>query len=292
MGITGQVGAAVGETLVSMGRQVRAVVRNPRKAGRWRERGVPLALADYEDAGALEAAFREVEGVFVMIPPNVAPLPGFPESRLVITAVRNALAAARPPKAVYLSSIGAERESGLGLITPVHLLEEEMRQLSIPGAYLRAAWFMENFAWDLAAARTHGKFFSFLQPLDRAVPMVATADIARTAAETLVEDWNGARTLEIAGPRPYSPRDVAAAWTKVLERPVEAAAVPRNTWQQVFVEQGTPPDRTAYRIEMLDGINSGWIHFGAPETDARTGVIGLEQVLASLVSRQGPRHKA
>jgi NAD(P)H dehydrogenase (quinone) len=38
---------------------------------------------------------------------------------------------------------------------------------------------------------------SFLQPLDKKVPMVATADIGRVAAGLLMESWTGVRIIEL-----------------------------------------------------------------------------------------------
>jgi NAD(P)H dehydrogenase (quinone) len=283
MGITGQVGSAVAESLLAKGKKIRAIVRNPEKAAAWKARGAEIAVAESTDAAALTQAFQNVEGVFAMNPPYFAPARNFPETRAVVASIREALLAAAPPKAVYLSSVGAQQESGLGLITSLHILEEELRQLPIPGAFLRAAWFMENSVWDVPSAR-QGKLFSFLQPLDKTFPMVATADIGRAAAETLLQSWTGQRFLEIAGPKRYSPNDVTAAFAQVLKQPVESVVVPRATWQDTFVSQGTAPDRTAYRIEMLDGFNSGWIDFGAPGTERFTGNVTLEEVLTTLIN--------
>jgi NAD(P)H dehydrogenase (quinone) len=55
---------------------------------------------------------------------------------------------------------------------------------------------MENSAWDVASATKNGVIPSFLQPLDKPVPMVATADIGRVAAELLRETWSGHRIVE------------------------------------------------------------------------------------------------
>src|SRR5579872_5920311 len=71
----------------------------------------------------------------------------------------------------------------------------------MPITFLRPAWFMENFRWDVAAAHESGIIMSFLQPLDKAVPMVATADIGREAAKLLQELWSGRRVIELEGPR-------------------------------------------------------------------------------------------
>jgi uncharacterized protein YbjT (DUF2867 family) len=144
MGITGNVGGAVARTLLAKGEKVRGIVRNPEKAAEWQKQGAELFKADYDDVDALTAAFTGVAGVFVMVPPNFAPAPGFAETKATLKVLHEALSRALPSKAVYLSSIGAERASGVGLITSSHLLEEMLGDLPFSHAFLRAGWFFEN----------------------------------------------------------------------------------------------------------------------------------------------------
>ena len=136
MGITGNVGGAVARTLLAKGEKVRGIVRNPEKAAEWQKQGAELFKADYDDVDALTAAFTGVAGVFVMVPPNFAPAPGFPETKATLKVLHEALSRALPSKAVYLSSIGAEQASGLGLITCSHLLEETLGDLPFSHAFL------------------------------------------------------------------------------------------------------------------------------------------------------------
>jgi NAD(P)H dehydrogenase (quinone) len=185
MGITGQVGAAAAEALLTQGKSVRAIVRDAAKAKTWADRGGEIAVADYGNADALKSAFGNVEGVFAMIPPFFGPEKNFPEARAIIVALHKALLAAKPPKAVYLSSIGAHQTKGLGLITQLHILEQEVGGLQIPNAFLRAAWFMENSQWDVAPVREKGELPAFLQPVERRIPTVSTQDIGRIAADVL-----------------------------------------------------------------------------------------------------------
>jgi NAD(P)H dehydrogenase (quinone) len=282
MGITGQVGSAVASILLERGEKVRGVVRDPEKAKTWAARGVQLVTADYTDAPALESAFHGAKGVFAMLPPYFAPSPDLREPKQVIEAIATALDRARPEKVVYLSSIGAQQNSGIGLITVLHLFEEKLTSLSIPSVSLRAGWFMENCAWDIAPAREQGKLFSYLQPLDQDFALVATKDIGKAAAETLLQSWKGHRYIEVAGPRRYTPFDIAATLSTVLKKKVEAVAVPRDTWTDNFVAQGTPRDRTVLRLEMLDAFNSRWIDFGVPGTERFTGATELQSVLETL----------
>jgi uncharacterized protein YbjT (DUF2867 family) len=119
---------------------------------------------------------------------------------------------------------------------------------------------------------------SFLQPLDKPFPMVATADVGRTAAELLQETWTGRRTFELEAPRRVSPNDIAAAFSRILGRPVRIEAVPRESWEDLFKSQGMK--NPAPRVQMLDGFNEGWIDF---EGDSVKGEVDLEAVLKDIV---------
>jgi NAD(P)H dehydrogenase (quinone) len=284
VGITGRVGGAIAENLLAQGERIRAIVRSPEKATRWRELGADVAVADVDNADALASAFEDVDGVFLMVPPNFAPAPGFPEVRKTLGSYHAALAKALPKKAVYLSSIGAEQTTGLGLITGSYLLEQTLSDLPIAQAFLRAGWFMENHAGDVTTAQAEGKIFSNLYPLDRKFSLVATADIGKAGADVLRQEWKGNRYIEVAGPEQYSPNDIAGALSSALQRSVEAVAVPREKWTEFFLGQGMPEGRTEARAEMVDGFNSGWIHFGVPGTEHVTGATSLTTVIAKLAA--------
>ncbi|QRP64599.1 NAD(P)H-binding protein [Rhodanobacter sp. FDAARGOS 1247] len=283
MGITGQVGSAAAKYLLERGERVRAIVRNRSRAAAWAARGVEIAVADWSDAKALAAAFTGVEGVFVMLPANFTPDADFAEPRALIDTLTAALRKAQPPKIVALSSIGAQQERDLGLITQLHLLEQALDALPMPRAHVRAAWFMENLRWDVPLAQFEGRLASHLQPLDRSIPMVSTDDVGRTVANTLEETWFGRRVIEVEGPRRYSPLDMAQSLAAVLEHDVETIAIPREQWAARFVDEGMPADRTAPRIAMLDGFNSGWIGFEKRATEHVCGRIPLGYVADELV---------
>jgi uncharacterized protein YbjT (DUF2867 family) len=161
-------------------------------------------------------------------------------------------------------------------------MEEALSTLPLPIAFLRPAWFMENLSWDVAKARDQRVISCFLQPLDRAMPMVATADVGRVAAELLLQEWTGKRVVELEGPEWVSQNAIAAELSKALHRPVRAEAVPRENWGAIFRAQGMRDPIP--RIQMLDGFNEGWIKFeGGPGTILK-GNVELTTVLAALVA--------
>src|SRR5271168_4920679 len=187
-GITGNVGGEVARNLWAAKLPVRGVARDVGKCTDWAQRGCEIVGADINDAAALTAAFRGAEGVFALVPPNFDPSEDFREARAIAATLRTALDAARPGKVVYLSTIGAQATQP-NLLTQHTIIEQALGELTMPISFLRPGWFMENSRWDVGPACEHGIIHSFLQPLDKPVPMVATADIGRVAAGLLQEKW-------------------------------------------------------------------------------------------------------
>ena len=279
-GITGNVGGNVARDLLAAGRPVRAVMRDVRKGDGWAQRGCELATADILDVAALASAFEGAEGIFVLVPPNFDPAPSFPEARATAATLKSAIERARPGRVVYLSTIGAQAGEP-NLLTQHTIIEQVLGELSMPIVFLRPGWFMENSRWDVAAARENGVIPSFLQPLDKPVPMVATADVARVAAELLQETWNGRRVVELEGLHRVTPHEIATTFADLLGRPVRMEPVPRETWESLFKSQGMK--NPIPRIKMLDGFNEGWIEFEGAEAGSRKGKVGLQAVLQTLI---------
>src|SRR6202167_3325993 len=217
-GITGQVGGEVPRTLLAARQSVRGVVRDVGKCKEWAERGCELVSADINDAAALTAAFKDVDGAFVLVPPNFDQSPDFSEARTLAATLSSAFVAARLRKVVYLSTIGAQATRS-NLLTQHTIIEQALRKLPVAITFLRPAWFMENSSWDVAPATSKGVIPSFLQPLDKPVPMVATADIGRLAAQLLQETWSGHRIVELEGPSRVTPKQIAATFADLLGRP-------------------------------------------------------------------------
>jgi NAD(P)H dehydrogenase (quinone) len=282
MGITGNVGGEVARNLLAAQQPIRGVVRDVVKCGEWAQRCRELVQADINDAASLTAAFQGAEGVFVLVPPNFDPSPDFREARATGATLRSALEAARPGKVVYLSTIGAQAGES-NLLTQHGIIEQALGDFSAPITFLRPGWFMENSSWDVAPAREKGVIPSFLQPLDKPVPMVATADIGQVAAGLLRETWSGRHVLELEGPHRVTPNQIAATFAKLLGRDVRMEGVPHETWEPLFKSQGM--QNPTPRIRMLDGFNEGWIEFESGEAGSRKGNVALETVLQTLIQR-------
>jgi uncharacterized protein YbjT (DUF2867 family) len=276
-GITGNVGGAAARGLLAQGKQVRALVRDIKKAAAWADHGVEVVRGDWNDTASISEALKDVEGAYIMMPPTQTPSPGFPEAKGVAANFAEALRQVPPPKVVALSSFGAEKTSGLGLITPPRILELALEEFSFPVALIRAGGFFENYMYGLEIAQT-GTMPMFYAPTDRKVGHIATADIGALVVELLTTVWSGRRVIELG--RPVSPDEIAEAIGDVIGRKVKAEVIPRDAWAETMEQFGLPKGSTWAYEEMMDGVNSGWIDFGVDGTEKLPGATTAKEVYA------------
>jgi uncharacterized protein YbjT (DUF2867 family) len=281
-GITGKVGGAAARRLLEQGHKVRGLARDPQRAAEWTAQGVEIEQGDFNDTDTLVKALDGVEGAFVMSPPNMAPSPDFAEAKAIAVSLRKALETAPPPRVAVLSSIGSQQTSKLGLITATHILEQELGVLDIPIAFLRPGSFLENFTYALQAAQS-GFFDTFNTPTSLKVPMVATTDIGNEVAALLTATWSGRRIIELG--TLYTADDLADALTSVLNKLVQARAIPRDHWAATLQAMGMPAAAIAPYEQMADSINSGWISFGVPGTERLEAAMTPKQFLAAAAGK-------
>ncbi|KKJ05042.1 NmrA family NAD(P)-binding protein [Burkholderia gladioli] len=279
MGITGKVGGATAAHLLAQGKKVRALVRDRAKAARWADQGVELVDGDWNDVASIGRALKGVDGAFVMLPPIWAPSPDFREARGVIANYVEALTKAPVPRVVALSSMGANRTSGMGLITALTLLEQGFRDLTVPIAYVRAGGFFENFLYGLHVAQG-GTLPVFYNPTHRKSTMVATDDIGAEIATLLNGPaWRGRRVIELGSM--VSADEVAAQLGEVMKLEVKAVAIPRAEWSGAFEQFGIPKGWSGPAEIMYDAVNAGGMDVGVEGTEHVPGATSARDVFAA-----------
>jgi len=279
VGITGKVGGATATHLLAQGKRVRALVRDRAKAASWTDQGVELVDGDWNNAAAIERALKGVDGAFVMLPAVWAPSPDFKEAKGVIANYVEALTKAAPPRVVGLSSMGANRTSGLGMITALSLLEQGFCDLASPVAVVRAGGFFENFLYGLHVAQG-GTLPVYYNPTSRKSTMVATNDIGAEVATLLTGPaWSGHRVIELGSM--VSADEVAAQLGDVMQREVKAFAVPRAEWPAAFEQFGIPKGQTGPAEAMFEAVNAGWMDLGVAGTKHVAGTTLPRDVFAA-----------
>jgi uncharacterized protein YbjT (DUF2867 family) len=279
-GVSGNTGSVVADALLAQGKPVRVIVRDAAKGEPWRARGAEVAVADLEDTSALAAALRGVEGAYLLVPPRLASTRPLEENRAVVASLAAAVAAAKVPHVVLLSSVGAQHADGTGPIQSVHHAEQELAKVTNLTA-VRAAYFLEN--WGAALGMLEQGILPSFIAVGAEIPMVATRDIGRTAAAALVEGPHGRQVIELSAKREYAPADIAAAVSARTGRTVTAQQFPLDAVVPTFTSFGISPQVAELYREMYAGIASGRVDF---ENKGRHvyGSVTSEDVLATLIA--------
>jgi len=288
-GATGQVGSAVVNYLLSQSVPVRVVIRSENKAQSFRSRHVDVVIADLTDADALTKAFQGAKAVFAMNPPAF----NDPDLQVAAANVSHALAsaikAAKVERVVVLSSIGSERSSKTGNILTAHTMEEILKTSAPQVVMVRPTAFMENWLHGASAVKSGQSpvIGSMFKKLDRKIPHIATDDIGRVSAEYMTKPKNEVDNLviiELEGPEPYSPNDVAKVTSEALGKPVSAVAMSEEMMRGLFENFGWPKTTGDNWIEMFQGFDDGTICWTNDEKVIRIkGKLTLADVLNKVL---------
>ncbi|KAB2814764.1 NmrA family NAD(P)-binding protein [Phaeocystidibacter luteus] len=142
-GATGNVGQAVIEFLNEIHDtellSIHAGVRSKEKAAGKFPDSVSLITFDFEDQTTHEAAFEDVDVLFLLRPPQISDVKGV-FAPMLNTAVKCGI-----NKVVFLSVQGVESSS----VIPHHKIEAIIRKLQFEYVFLRPSYFMQNLTTTL-----------------------------------------------------------------------------------------------------------------------------------------------
>lgn len=264
---SGHLGRLVVEALLARGAAPADVVATARDASKLQdlaERGVRTAELDYERPDTIAAALEGVDAVLLVS--GSVPGARVQGHRNVIDAAK----AAGVAKLVYTSAPKATTAEDFPLAADHKATEEAIAASGVPAVILRNDWYTENYTADVARAADTGVIAS--SAADGRVASAPRADYADAAAVVLLEDGHLGEVYELAGDRPWTFDELAAAASEVVGREV--------TYQRLTTEE---------HVALLEsvGLDAGTAAFVAGLDDAiRRGILGdSDGTLSRLIGR-------
>ncbi|QWF80266.1 SDR family oxidoreductase [Amycolatopsis sp. CA-230715] len=237
-GATGQQGGAVAARLLADGWRVRAITRDPARAGALTAAGAEVVAGDQLDRESLAPPMRGAYGVFsVQAGPMAPDQDEYTSGKNVVDAAREA----GVEHIVYSSGADAEHTAPLGLQPAKWALEQ---YLGGEATILRPSSFMENLVHPVFGLRD-GKLATALRG-DLRQPLIALDDIAAFAALALANPGDFRETIELAGDV-RTPVAQAAAMAEATGLPI--------TYQRIPLDALRAHSETAARAYEL--LNSG-----------------------------------
>ena len=278
LGASGHTGRVVAENLLKQGQKVRVVGRSADRLRDLGNEGAEIVVADATDAPGLTKALRDVDGAYVLVPPNSTSN----DYRAFQDRVSDAIAAAVQnsgiKRVVALSSIGADKASGTGPVVGLYNLEQKLKQIDgVNVLNLRAGYFMENTLPQVAVVRMMGSLVGPLRP-DLKLPMIATRDIGDAAAEALVRgDFRGKQTKELQGQRDIDYVEAAAIIGKAIGKPsLGYIQAPDEQLRGAMVQMGMSANLVGLILEMAGALNSGHMKALEPRSAGNTTPTAFE----------------
>lgn len=281
-GATGNTGSVVAQTLLDRGKQVRVIGRNTERMRQFTARGAETVIADLADTTKLVDAFRGAEAVYTMIPPDPSAPDLYAYDERIIASFASALAEARVPYAVNLSSVGADKQSGTGPVVGLYRQEKALDDVNgLNTLHLRAGYFMEN---TLPQAEIIHAMGSVAGPMraDLKLPMIATRDIGVAAAEALLRlGFKGHQTRELLGQRDISYTEAASIIGEAIGKPaLKYTQLPDEKLRPALAKMGMSPNFIDLLLEMTAALNAGYMKALEPRTQQNTTPTSFENFVA------------
>lgn len=280
-GVTGHVGSAAAQTLLESGEEVTVLVRDPARAGAWRERAT-VAQVDLRERDQLAAALRGSDGFFALLPfsPGVEDIDA--DQNRLVDAIAGAVADSDVPHVVLLSSLGADLDEAPEVIAWLRQLEQRLAGSSAVLTAVRSTHFQEKVTDLLGAATTEGIYPVFASETDKPVPMVASRDVGAVAAQVLQQPPAVSQVIDVLGPA-VSEEHVAAVLGAALGRALDVVTVPRDAWTRTLAEAGTPPRAAELLAGLYDAGDRGLLR---PAGDRQVeGATPVEETVRAVVRR-------
>jgi len=201
-GASGKTGKWAAEELLDRGKPIRVVAREAEHVRHLTQRGAEPAIGDESNVEFLAGAFKNAEAAYLIIPPNLKTFNPRDHYNRIGDAAIAAIKQSGLKKLVFLSSLGAERESGTGPISGLYDVEKKLGALTdVDIVFLRAGFFYENTLAYLEQIRSKSSYSYNADP-EAPILMVGAREVGLRAAELLQrQNFFGHSVEELFGDR-------------------------------------------------------------------------------------------
>ncbi|POX56353.1 NAD(P)-dependent oxidoreductase [Streptomyces sp. Ru71] len=231
-GATGKLGRHVVEQLLQKvaADQVTAVVRSPEKAADLAERGVRLAVADYNAPETFDGLFAAGDKV-LLISGNEFDKGRVRQHQVVIDAAK----AAGVALLAYTSAPGSLTAA---LADDHRATEEALLASGLPYVLLRNGWYHENYTENLAPVLEHHAVVAAAG--EGRVSSASRADYAAAAVAVLTGEGHENRTYELGGDTAWSFAEYAAELSRATGEEIVYNAVSPEALTGILTGAGLP----------------------------------------------------
>lgn len=266
-GAAGNLGRQVIEQLLqAKAGPIVATTRTPEKLADLAKRGVEVREADFNKPESLTKAFTGAERLLLISTGDL-----FAEG-LRLRQHRNAVKAAVDAgvKHVLYTSGPAPHPTPKGaLINDHYWTEQAIAASPLEWTILRHHIYTDFLVGTLATALKFGVLSNSAG--DGGNAYVTRADCARADAAALASDFSGRRILDITGPAPVTPTELARLASEISGKPLKYQSQSRAEHEKVLAGVGLPPFLVTALADFDEAQSQGYLAIRSPAVQALTG---------------------
>jgi uncharacterized protein YbjT (DUF2867 family) len=254
---TGTIGAAVTDILRTTDAPLRLIARDPSRLSDDVRAAADVIAGSHADPAVLDAALPGAAALFVLVPPDFRAVDVTEHYLGFARPITHAVRAHRVPRVVAVSSLGRGFTAPAGLLSAAWAMDAELESAGAAYRSLQPPFFMENLLHQAGLIRDRGLF---VLAADRDAPLaaVATADIARTAAQLLIDpSWTGRADVPVRAPQDHTPDEMAQIMSEVLGRSVAYQQATLADYRAQYESFGASPAIVDAMVEMAEAQNAG-----------------------------------
>jgi uncharacterized protein YbjT (DUF2867 family) len=245
-GATGNIGRHVVSTLLGDGREVRALTRDPERAGLPPE--VDIVTGDFD---AIETLAPAMNGVDTVLLASYGPTTGSRDMNVATTAARAGVG-----RIVKISIAGVEAGDRDPVTTWHRAGEEAVDRVGIPRTFLRCGELMTTALWWAETIRSVGKVF--VPFADSPSAPIDPVDVAMVATRCLTDSRpDDVEALLLTGPEVLTSRARVQRLGEVLGTPLECVEIAPDAAFERMVAAGQPPVVARARLDMIEVKSKG-----------------------------------
>ncbi|MEU6364856.1 SDR family oxidoreductase [Streptomyces sp. NPDC046931] len=231
-GATGHLGRHVVEQLLEKvpAERITAVVRNAEKAADLADRGVRIAVADYNVPETFDGLFAAGDKV-LLISGNEFDKGRVGQHKVVLDAAKGAGVALF----AYTSAPGSLTAS---LADDHRATEQLIVESGLPYVLLRNSWYHENYTENLTPVLEHGAVVQAAG--EGRVASASRADYAAAAVAVLTGEGHENATYELSGDTAWSFAEYAAEVGGQAGKEIAYTTVPVDTYAGILTGAGLP----------------------------------------------------
>jgi uncharacterized protein YbjT (DUF2867 family) len=253
---TGNIGSKLVPILLDRGAEVTVIARHPEKVRNLASRGVKIVKGEHSDMAVLKEALQGADSLFFLIPPPYGSHDPIGDYRKFGGAMSSVASQVPQLHVVFLSSAGANRVHGTGLIEGLYQAEEKLRAATKNITALRANLFMENVLSSIPTILKDGAIYALVSG-SRKLPQVATGDIAAVAADVLLARQPGQHIIDVTGPEDISFDQAAQYIGTAVGKPVRNVILSPEQFEQAASQMGFTPEVAREFVTMEQAIDTG-----------------------------------